>query len=265
MIVVMVKQREYRLLYNSRFYILVFSVLLSIAVVAWLRLHILSDQLLYIRTQQVFGLLCVCYWYVALVISPIGYVIGKQRTKHLEFARRAIGVSAAYFALLHTIVAIWGQLGGIGQIAYLPSLFKWSLLGGFIALLILFIMAATSFDKIVKLMTFRYWKWLHRLVYFGGILAVLHIWSIGTHVAYSYVQFIALFALIILSGLETFRVVKLVAKKYPELQSKDYFVTTFFSVWILWAVFILAIPAVVQNYHERHTGNGSSPHIGGHK
>lgn len=251
---------DYKLLSNSRFYVLVSSVLISIAVLAWLRLQISSDQLFYIRLQQVFGLLCVMYWYVALVISPIGYVIGKQHVRHLEFARRAIGVSAAYFALLHGTVALLGQLGGVGQLTYLPSLFKWSLLGGLIALIILLIMASTSFDRVVKFMTFKRWKLLHRLVYIGGILAVLHIWSIGTHMAYTNIQWAAFVALVVLSGLETFRATTLFAKKHPEFQSKDYFVTLFVSIWLLWVVLIAAIPTLIENYHSRHDDHSNTTH-----
>lgn len=254
----MSQKHVYSLFSNSRFYILLSSVLLSIAVVSWLRLQISSDQLLYIRTQQAFGLLCVIYWYIALIISPIGYVIGKQRIKHVEFARRAIGVSAFYFAFLHGGIALFGQLGGIDELQYLPSLFKWSLLGGAIALAILGIMAATSFDAVVKFMTFKRWKWLHRLVYIGGIVAMLHIWTIGTHLAYSGVRWVAFVALVILSGLETYRTVTLFARKRLEFQSKDYFITLFLSIWLLCVVAIAAVPILVQNYHSRHDGHNQA-------
>ncbi len=244
------------ILNNSRFYILVSSVLLSIATAAYLRLQIPSDQLYYIRTQQVFGLFCIFYWYLALIISPIGYVIGKQRTKRLEFARRAIGVSAAYFATLHGAIALWGQLGGIGEISLLPPLFKWSLAGGAIALFILLIMAVTSFDKVVSFMTFRKWKWLHRLVYIGLILVVLHIWTIGTHLAYPQVQWIAFIALAILSGLELFRATKLYNNKYLHLQKAEAAIL-WLSTWVIVVVAIAFIPLIVQNYHSKHTDHKS--------
>ncbi len=250
-------KHNHNLLNNSRFYILATSVLLSIAVAAYLRLHIPSDQLYYIRTQQVFGLLCILYWYVALIISPIGYVIGKQRIKRLEFARRAIGVSAAYFAALHAAIALWGQLGGISEISLLPSLFKWSLGGGAIALLILLLMAATSFDKVVSVMTLRKWKWLHRFVYFGLILVVLHIWTIGTHLAYPYVQWIAFAALVVLSGLELFRVTKLVNRKYLHFDRTEA-ATMWLSMWFIVIVGVFCIPVLVQNYHSKHTDHNQS-------
>jgi sulfoxide reductase heme-binding subunit YedZ len=245
------QEPQYRLLDNSRFYILVSSVLISGLVLGWLRQSIVSDQLFYIRAQQIFGLLCALYWYVALVISPIGYVIDKQHTRHLEFARRAIGVSACYFVLLHAGIAIWGQLGGLSQIGYLPSLFKWSLLAGAIALSILLVMASTSLDRVVTFMTLRRWKWLHRLVYVGGILAVLHIWTIGTHLAYVQVQVAAFVALVVLSGLELFRVTKLLNAKYLHLDVVEAG-AVFLAFWIMAIGGLVAIPIVFKNYHSQH-------------
>lgn len=247
----MVKAKNYRLLNNSRFYVLISAFLLSAAIFAWLRLQIPSDRLFLIRSQQIFGLLCVTYWYVALAISPIGYVIGKHRTKHIEFARRGIGVSAFYFGVLHGSIALWGQLGGVGQIQYLPSLFRWSLLCGAIAFCVLLILAATSLDKVIDFMTFKRWKLLHRLIYIGGILAVLHVWTIGTHLAYGHIQLGAFLALVVLSGLELFRVTKLVNDKHLHL-GKSEKVMLFLSGWLIFTFFIAMIPQIVQNYHSRH-------------
>lgn len=246
------RTNPYSLLNNSRFYILAASLLMSALIVGLLRIHIPSDQLFVIRTQQVFGLLCLIYWYVALAISPIGHIVGKQRMKRVEFTRRAIGVSAFYFAFLHTIIALWGQLGGLGQLQHLPTLFQWSLAGGFVALIILGIMAVTSFDRIVRFMTYRKWKWLHRLVYAAFTLVVLHVWSVGTHLAYSEIQIVSFVLLLLLSGLELFKVIKVANGKYLHL-SKVEIVTLFVASWACIAALIISIPVVVQNYHSRHT------------
>lgn len=252
------KQQKKPLLYNVRFYILMTSLLGSVMLFAWMRSSIASDQLFLIRLQQAFGLCSVALWYMALTISPLSYVFGKEKTAYLLFARRGIGVSAAYFALLHGSVALFGQLGGIQQLTLLPTLFKWSLLAGTIATVILLIMAATSFDVVVRRMTYRRWKLLHRLGYIGGVLVIFHIWSIGTHVAYTATQIAALSALVTLSGLETYRVVTIFARKYPELKSKDYFITLFLAIWLFWVVAIMAIPGTIRNYHSRHTGHNTS-------
>lgn len=186
----------------------------------------------------------------------MGYVIGKHRMKHVEFARRAIGVSAFYFALLHASIALFGQLGGIGELQYLPELFKWSLLGGAVALLVLAIMAVTSFDKVIKFMTFRKWKWLHRLVYTAGVLVILHIWMIGTHLAYIEMQLAGYVALVILIGLELFRTLELFNKKYSILGKTEVSIT-WLALWVCVAVFLFAMPSYIQNYHSRHTNHGS--------
>lgn len=241
------------LINNSRFYVLISSLLGSIIIVSYLRITIPADQLFYIRTEQIYGLAAILFWYLALVISPIGYVVGKHRVRHLAFARRAFGVSAAYFALLHFAVAVWGQLGGLSQLTHLPPIFKWSLLGGGFALVVLLLMAATSFDKVIKFMTFRRWKWLHRLGYVGGVLVIFHIWSVGTHISYSGVQIAAFIALVFLISLETFRTVTLLVRRYPDFNTKEYFATLFISIWAVWVALVLLIPVVVKNYHgERH-------------
>lgn len=254
----MTEKQKLPLLYNLRFYVLMTSLLGSVMLFAWMRISVVSDQLFLIRTQQIFGLCSVALWYTALVISPLSYVLGKDRIQYLIFARRGIGVSAAYFALLHGTIALFGQLGGIGQLALLPTLFKWSLFAGAIAFIILCIMAATSFDAVIRRMTYKRWKLLHRLGYIGGVLAVIHVWTIGTHIAYSATQLVALGALIALSGLETYRVVTLTIRKFPEFKSKDYAVTLFLAIWLFWIVAIMAIPGTIRNYHSRHTGHDVS-------
>ena len=252
----MAKPDEYRLLNNLRFYVVCFSFLLSIAVICYLRITIISTQLFYIRAQQLFGLLSLLYWYVALIISPLGYVVGKARTKRLVFARRAIGVSAFYFAVLHAAIALWGQLGGLGSVSALPSLFKWSLLAGLSALIVLLLLAATSLDKIIDFMTLKWWQWLHRLIYIGGVLAILHIWTIGTHLAYSKVQLTAFIALALLSGLEIFRITINLNKKY--LDSKAQAVAVFIGLWAVILGLLFMLPNTVNNYHSRHSSSHNS-------
>ncbi|MEO7904527.1 MAG: ferric reductase-like transmembrane domain-containing protein [Candidatus Saccharimonadales bacterium] len=243
---------RFNLFNNSRFYILSLAVLMSVSTAALVRLQIPSDQLYSIRLQQLYGLFSIGCLYLAMIISPLGYVLGKQRVARLTYARRGIGVSAAYFALLHSAVALWGQLGGIADIHLLPALFQWSIAGGLVALIVLLAMAATSLDRVIEFMTFRKWKWLHRLVYIAGLLALLHIWTIGTHLAYSNVQWLAFFALAILIGLESYRLITLLAKNHAALSNKDYFLVAFMTLWIVWLGLIASIPAIVQNYHSQH-------------
>lgn len=246
---------------NNRFYILLFSFLLSIFLLSILRNQIPSEQLFYIRLEQIYGLISIVYLYCALIISPLQKIIGEPNwMKNVVFARRAIGVSAAYFAFLHAAVALWGQIGGFGGLGLLPGRFTWALIFGVISLAVLFLMAATSFDKVIKFMTFRKWKWLHRFVYMAGVLIILHVWMIGTYIAYSWVQLAAFIPITIFIGLESWRIVTNITKRLPELKSKEYFWTLVVVLWAVWSIAILSIPALVQNYHSEHHSGDHAEH-----
>lgn len=239
---------------NARFYILLFSLLLSVLIVCWLRTQILSDQLLYIRTQQVFGFISLGFLYVALILSPLSKAVGdRPAMKFWLFSRRAIGVSAFYFAFLHFIVALFGQVGGPDGLGLLPDRFIWALGFGAVALFVLFLMAITSFDKAVRFMTYRKWKWLHRFVYGAGILIILHVWMIGTHMVYGWVQWALFVPVVIFFGLEAWRITGNFAKRFPEFQSKEYFITIFLTLWLLWSLALACLPGLVANYHSGHT------------
>ena len=247
---------------NSRFYILSTAVLLSIFIACVCRVATPTDILYYIRVQQIFGGLSALYLYVALIISPLSYVYGKDVLRQLIHARRAIGVSAAYFALLHSSVAIFGQIGGINQLQYLPSLFIWSfVLGGF-ALVILVIMAATSFDVVIKIMTPKRWKLLHRLVYLSGLAIIAHVWSIATHMAYYGIQLVSFALIALLLGLEAIRITDRLAVRIKSLNSTDYYLTIFLTLWVSSLVLLASMPAFVDNYHSRHTGDENTLHTG---
>lgn len=245
---------------NSRFYLLASSVVVSVFMVAWFRVTIPSDQLFYIRTQQMLGLLSLVYWYAALMISPLTYVAGKQRLRHVVFMRRAIGVSAAYFALLHCVIALWGQLGGVSGLAALPFVFLVSLACGAAAMTALCAMALTSFDGVIRFITYKRWKWLHRITYLAFILVLLHIWTIGSHAAYSAVQLTALVALLVLVGLETYRTLANANKKWQFIDSKSSLGIMMCVVMIGWVSLLVTVPTTIESYHTRHHGGVEHDH-----
>jgi DMSO/TMAO reductase YedYZ heme-binding membrane subunit len=243
-----------RLRYNIRFYILASSICLSLFLMGLVRVQFASGQLFYIRLEQVFGFVSLFYWYLALVIGPVSKLIGPRwGMPQLQFSRRAIGVSAAYFALFHAAVAFFGQIGGFAGIGLLPARFQWSLLFGVLALMVLLAMAATSFDKAIRFMTFPRWKLLQRFVYAAGILAILHVWLVGTHIAYVDTQIVAFVLLAVLFGFESVGITKIIAKRAPVLtQQKELWVTVFVCVWLFWVGLVLLLPKVVTDYHGQH-------------
>jgi len=225
------------LLNNNRFYTLVFAFLASIFVLCFLRLQDISDQLYYIQLEQAFGFIALSLLYVTLIISPIQKIIGTPEwMKNVVFARRGLGVSAAYFALLHAGTSLWGQLGGIDGLMVLPNKFVWALTYSFSALLILCILTFTSFDKVIIRMGYHRWKQLQRFVYLCGLLIILHVWMIGVHFASGIIRDIYLVAIIILFGLESWRLIDFLAERWRWHKTTRYFLSL-----ALWAIGVLVL------------------------
>jgi len=108
---------------------------------------------------------------IALAVTPLRYLLNLP---WLWQARRMLGLFAFFYAALHLVVFVFLYLG-----------LDWEALGreiterpyitvGFAALLLLLLLAMTSFDKARRAMG-RNWKRLHRTIYVAAILAVLHL------------------------------------------------------------------------------------------
>jgi sulfoxide reductase heme-binding subunit YedZ len=246
-------------LHNSRFYILIITFLLSMIILTFSRTSIDSTTLFMIRVQQVYGFMALFYWYLSLLASPLASCFGKDGfMKQYLYARRALGVSAAYFALLHMLFGLFGQLGGPGNLLLLPGRFQQALLFGAVALIFLLVMAATSFDKVIRLMTFPRWKWLHRLGYIAAILVFLHVWMIGTHISYPWVRWTFFSLLTVLAIAESFRAARALRKR---LGGTNQLIFIFFFITFLgWSIGVITyLPRLVAGYHESH-----SVQAGGH-
>jgi DMSO/TMAO reductase YedYZ heme-binding membrane subunit/nitrite reductase/ring-hydroxylating ferredoxin subunit len=103
----------------------------------------------------------------------------------LLYNRRHFGVSMFLMALFHGMLTIF-QFHALGNINPLESLFESNVqynsmtrfpfeTAGFLALVILFLMASTSHDFWLKNLTPRVWKALHMLVYLAYFLLVMHV------------------------------------------------------------------------------------------
>ena len=87
--------------------------------------------------------------------------------------RKPLGLFAALYAGLHfAAFAIWDYRLNLSLI-WDEILNKPFILLGLVALIVLLLLAATSFRSSRRLLG-KVWQWLHRLVYAAGILALLH-------------------------------------------------------------------------------------------
>ena len=197
----------FSLLKNIRFYVLLFTLIFSIGVYAWTAVTF-SDRpnIQVIRLTQIYALTSVTYLYIALLISPLTKFNLVPFSQQIVKARRGIGVSAFFFALLHASIAFFGQLGGFPGLLYLSQNYVIAISLSFTSLLILAIMAATSFDFIIAKIRFKRWKLLHRLVYLASIFILIHALMLGTHfadlsTAIPQIMFAAVFFLLVLEGI----------------------------------------------------------------
>lgn len=110
---------------------------------------------------------------ITLAVTPLRRLGGLDWPLKL---RRMLGLFTFFYALLHFASYVW-----------LDQFFDWAAIGkdlvkrpfisvGFASLLLLFPLAATSTNAMIKRLGGRRWRVLHRAVYAIGIFAVLHFW-----------------------------------------------------------------------------------------
>lgn len=106
----------------------------------------------------------------SLACTPLNTLFGWRQALTV---RRTLGLYAFLFAAAHFAIFIWIDYGFNWEFIRLEIIDKRFILVGAAALLILTLLAATSFQWWMKRLGKR-WKWLHRLVYLAAPLVVLH-------------------------------------------------------------------------------------------
>ena len=139
-----------------------------------------SFPVLLMRSLGVTGVILL---HVILAIGSLARL--SSRFAPLLYNRRHLGVIFFLVVLLHFLVAV-GFYGGFGVTNPLVAILSarsrsGETLGapfevfGFGALIIFFLMAATSHDFWLRTLGTRAWKWLHMSVYLAYALVVLHV------------------------------------------------------------------------------------------
>lgn len=156
-----------------------FSAVLALAIYGYVVMTISPPALQHIQLVRAYAFTAVIYLYFALLASPLYAVLPNfpLRVIHIK-ARKAIGVSAFFFALLHGELAFYFLLGGFSGLTSLSLRYLIAISFSGTALFILSILALTSLRYfVVKLGP--YWKRLHRFVYLAGVLVITHALLIG--------------------------------------------------------------------------------------
>ncbi len=162
-----------------------------------------------------YGILAVVFLYLTLMASPLYIAFPKLPYKVIYLrARKALGLSAFSFALLHGLTSLRDVLGGLRMALKLGFSGLWPYFLGVVALGIMTLMAATATPQAVNKLG-RYWKMLHRFVYLAGTLVILHVAFIQSSLQLSFlVNFFCFLALSFLLTLQLYRLNKYLREKY---------------------------------------------------
>lgn len=212
------------------------------------------------RLTQIFGLLAVTYVYLALLPGALFSTFPNLPYRALIFkSRRAVGVSAFLFAILHSSTAFFLSFGGFAGLPFLPNQYLLAFSFGAGALLILFFMASTSFDFIVFRMG-KKWKYLHRLIYLASVFILIHMLMIGSHFAKlnSTIPQLFFFFFTMLLILELKRVDTFLTNRFPAIP--HFSVVTLLGTSTVIAFYLLAtVDSSTMNLslHNTHTGKSA--------
>jgi len=116
------------------------------------------------------GLWTIRLIFIALAITPLRRILQWSR---LLVVRRMIGVAAFAYALCHLSLYTADQMFDIAKVAS-EIVLRIYLTIGFVAVLGLAALAATSTDAMIRRLGARRWQRLHRIVYGIALLAVIH-------------------------------------------------------------------------------------------
>ena len=119
------------------------------------------------------GMLTLLFLVITLAVSPARQI---TRLNWLTKFRRILGLFAFFYGFLHLFTYIlfdrYLNLKSIpGDIASRPFIAV-----GMLAFFLMVPLAITSTDKMVKRLGGKRWNKLHKLVYAGGVLGVVHFW-----------------------------------------------------------------------------------------
>ena len=202
---------------SIRYFIIIFGIVLAVGAFFVLRGNAPLSVDGFIRLEEFYAWAAVAFLYISLLATPLIQVVPGLpvwfRVIYIK-ARRATGVSAFFFAALHASIVFFVFMGGWSGLAGLPLQYLTATGLGFVALVILWLLAATSMDVMVRMLG-RKWKMLHRLVYVAAVLILIHAMILGSHLQTKGAVFwIFSGAALFLLALEALRIMRAIRKTF---------------------------------------------------
>jgi len=163
--------------------LIVASMLLYVILFAAVTLIFNAETSIETLIIRAFGSLAIIMLHIILVIGPMARL--NTRFLPILYNRRHLGVSMFIAAMIHGGFSIF-QFHALGNINPIYSIFTSNMdydsltnfpfqVLGFLALLILFVMASTSHDFFLGNLSAKIWKRLHMMVYVAYALIIAHV------------------------------------------------------------------------------------------
>ena len=120
--------------------------------------------------EQRTGRIAITLLVISLAATPLNILTG---WREIVKRNRALGLYAFMYASIHVITFLWLDYAfNLGQIFGI-LVEKYYIIFGTLTFLILLSLAVTSFDSSKRWLK-KNWKKLHKLVYYAGLLVVVH-------------------------------------------------------------------------------------------
>ncbi len=130
--------------------IFAFSFVLAIGLYAYAQTAYGSQDLKQIRLVQFYAFSSFTFLYFSLLASPLFAAFPQLPGRALYIkARKALGVSAFFFGVLHGYVAFFGSLGGFAGLGFLSERYLSAIVLSASALFILSLLAVTSLQRMI--------------------------------------------------------------------------------------------------------------------
>lgn len=242
--------------FNPRYIIIVLSLIFSGSVYVWAS-SLSSELLTIIRLQQIFALTAFFLIYLALLVKPFFYTfssfpLNKSQPDLLE----SFIMSAFYFGSLHGLISFFGQLGGFEGLGFLSNTYLTATILSFTALIILMVLTSVCFNLFSRNFGFFKKKSFSALVYFAGILILIHALMLGTHFQdlLANIPQVMIALLVLLLTLESLRIDRYFQDKFAFVPKLGVAFTAIFGISIAY-FFAILVPAdspLSLGIHSQH-------------
>jgi DMSO/TMAO reductase YedYZ heme-binding membrane subunit len=191
---------------------------------------------------QWYAALAFGFLYVALLIRPLYATFPRLPCERVALeSRRALGISAFGFALLHAYFGFFRFVGGLDGLQYWSRYFAGSLVCGLLAVGLLGVATAASIPPLARPRG-RYAAAMLGCVYVAGILILVHGVTVTIHVIrLRPVLVVTYLFLLFLLGLEILRVDRYTTGRYRRLPRRLVALLglPLASILLFWSLFFL--------------------------